>query len=128
MSEHMKKLHTSNNIEVVVHDKKDMKFIIPRSSAREILALLKPFQVSKNKKDLVHARQVFSDLYEQHGKIGATIRGCRVRDGMTQVELAKKLNIHQAHISQMEHGKRIVGKKMAQKLAVIFKTDYRLFL
>lgn len=68
------------------------------------------------------------NLPEKYGKVGLTIRGLRIRDGLTQKELTKKLNIYQTHISQIEHGRRIVGKNLAQKLAKIFRTDYRLFL
>ena len=47
---------------------------------------------------------------------------------MTQVELAKKLNITQGDLSKMEHGKRPIGKKMAKKLSVILNIGYRVFL
>lgn len=68
------------------------------------------------------------DLDEKHGSVGAIIRGLRVRDELTQADLACKLRIHQTHVSEMENKKRVIGKKMAQKLAKIFNTDYRLFL
>lgn len=38
------------------------------------------------------------------------------------------LLIAQTNISQMELGKRTIGKNLAKKLAAFFKTDYRLFL
>ena len=72
--------------------------------------------------------EAFADLYEKYSKIGTTLRGCRFRDGLTQKQLAEKLGIHQVHVSQMENGKRVIGKKMAQKLAKLFQTNYRLFL
>jgi ribosome-binding protein aMBF1 (putative translation factor) len=78
--------------------------------------------------ELIPADEVFKNLHQKYGKVGTTIRGFRSRDGMTQVELAKKLNIRQSHVSQMEHGKRVIGKKMAQKLAKLFNTHYQLFL
>jgi plasmid maintenance system antidote protein VapI len=36
--------------------------------------------------------------------------------------------IPQRHISEMERGKRPIGKETAKKLAVALKTDYRVFL
>ena len=128
MSGRTRKLHTNNLIEVIIHDEADMKFAIPRSEAPKILKMLKPFQVDEDDNELVSADKVFADLDKKYGKVGVTIRGLRHRDGMTQVELAKKLDIKQSHVSQMEHGKRVIGKKMAQKLAKIFNTNYRLFL
>lgn len=56
------------------------------------------------------------------------LRGSRYKEGMTQVELARKLKISQHHVSEMEHAKRPIGKKMAAKLAAVLKCDYRLFL
>jgi len=56
------------------------------------------------------------------------LTGMRAREGLTQVELGKILNIKQGNISQMEKGKRPIGKNLAKRLAEIFKTEYRLFL
>ena len=78
--------------------------------------------------ELIPASEVFKDLDEKHGSVGATIRGLRARDALSQAELARKLRIHQTHVSEMKNKKRVIGKKMAQKLAKIFNTDYRLFL
>jgi DNA-binding XRE family transcriptional regulator len=129
MLERTKKPPTEKFIEVIIHDKSNTKFLLPRKSAQDLLAFLKPFQVLDNDNDeLIPADEVFKKLHQLYGKAGATIRGFRVRDGMTQIELAKKLKIRQSHVSQMEHGKRVIGKKMAQKLAKLFGTHYQLFL
>lgn len=128
MSERMKKPPINNLIEVTIHDKLNTKFLLPRKSALELFDLLKPFQIFKDDAELIPADEVFKSLHQKYGKVGTTIRGFRSRDGMTQAELAKKLNIRQSHISQMEHGKRVIGKKLAQKLAKLFNTHYQLFL
>jgi len=36
--------------------------------------------------------------------------------------------IPQRHISEMEHGKRAIGKERAKKLTVVLKIDYHVFL
>lgn len=74
------------------------------------------------------ADEVFKSLDKKYGKVGVTVRGLRMRDGLTQKELAHKLNVYRVHISQIEHGKRVVGKNLAQKLAEVFNTNYLLFL
>jgi len=56
------------------------------------------------------------------------LRGLRYREDLTQAELGEKLNIPQTNISQMELGKRSIGKKLAMKLAKVFGTDYHFFL
>ena len=104
------------------------KFIIPRSALFKLLNFLQSLQFRDVNNEVISADEVFKNLDKKHGKTGITIRGLRIRDGLTQKELAHKLNIHQTHISQIENGKRIVGKNLAQKLAKVFRTDYRLFL
>jgi ribosome-binding protein aMBF1 (putative translation factor) len=65
---------------------------------------------------------------EKYTEIGAMVRAGRFKAGLTQRELAKKLDILPHHVSEMEHGKRPVSKKMAQKLGKLFDLDYRIFL
>ena len=55
------------------------------------------------------------------------LRGSRNKANLTQKQLAGLLNISQHHISEMENGKRSIGKGMAKRLATIFKMDYRIF-
>jgi DNA-binding XRE family transcriptional regulator len=66
------------------------------------------------------------DFSENHP--GVVLRGLRYRDGLKQSELAEKIGINQSHISEMENGKRPIGKTTARKLAKVFKTSYKLFL
>jgi transcriptional regulator with XRE-family HTH domain len=56
------------------------------------------------------------------------LRGCRYKKGITQLELAKALRVNQHHISEMENGKRPIGREMAKRLAEFFETNYRVFL
>jgi ribosome-binding protein aMBF1 (putative translation factor) len=65
---------------------------------------------------------------EKYTEVGAMVRAGRFKAGLTQKELADKLEILPHHVSEMEHGKRSVSKKMAQKLGKIFNLDYRVFL
>jgi ribosome-binding protein aMBF1 (putative translation factor) len=121
----MKNHHIEDTIKVIV-DGKIKKFIIPHCETPHVLSFIK--YVQERNEESVPADEVFKHLDQKYGKVGATIRGCRARDEMTQVELARRLGIHQSHLSAMEHGKRTVGKAMARKLAKIFNTGYRLFL
>ena len=127
MSALMRKHHTEDLIEVTVHDSSNIKFIIPRNASEKLLSFLEALQ-SDDESNLIPADEVFKNIDKKYGKVGVTIRGFRVRDKLTQKDLAKKLNIHQTHISQIENGKRVIGKKLAQKLAKVFHTNYRLFL
>ena len=56
------------------------------------------------------------------------LRESRKREALTQKELARLVGVNQTHISEMEHGKRPIGKDMAKRLAKILKINYRVFL
>ncbi len=73
-------------------------------------------------------REVFKDEIEKYSEAGLMLRGSRYKAEMTQKEVADALGISQNHISEMENGKRTIGKVMALRLAKLFKTDYRKFL
>jgi hypothetical protein len=50
------------------------------------------------------------------------------RRSLPQVQLSEMSGIPRRHISEMEHGKRPIGKETARKLAKALKCDYRVFL
>lgn len=56
------------------------------------------------------------------------LKGMCNRKGVTQVQFAKMSGISLWHISQMENGKRSIGKKSALKLAAALNADVRAFL
>jgi ribosome-binding protein aMBF1 (putative translation factor) len=88
----------------------------------------KSISISSNETDLINWQSAFGDLVEKFSETGAALRGFRLREGWTQTELAAMIDINQANLSKMEHGKRSISKAMAKKLATLFKTDYRIFL
>jgi DNA-binding XRE family transcriptional regulator len=59
---------------------------------------------------------------------GSYLAGARHREGLTQRQLAEKTGIPQRHISEMETGKRSIGKENARRLAAALNVDYRAFL
>jgi ribosome-binding protein aMBF1 (putative translation factor) len=59
---------------------------------------------------------------------GVCIRGARGKEGLTQKQLSALTGIAQHHISEMENGKRPIGKETARKLAAVLNVDYRIFL
>ena len=56
------------------------------------------------------------------------LRAYRTREGFTQKQLADLTGIPQHHISEMENGKRSIGKERAKKLADALHCDYRQLL
>ena len=57
-----------------------------------------------------------------------TLAGYRYREDLTQQQLAELTGINRRHISEMEHGKRPIGKENAKKLAKALHCDYRQLL
>lgn len=88
----------------------------------------KEVHVSSQETNLIDWQSAFSGLVEKFSETGVTLRGFRLREGWTQTELAEKIDVNQANLSKMEHGKRPIGKQMAKRLASLFGTDYRIFL
>ena len=59
---------------------------------------------------------------------GVALAGARGKEGLTQKQLSEKTGIPQRHISEMENGKRAIGKKNAKLFAEALNIDYRIFL
>ncbi len=71
--------------------------------------------------------EVFPEYLEKERQI--PLRAYRTREGLTQKQLAELTGIPQHHLSEMENGKRVIGKERARKLsAALHVSDYRLFL
>lgn len=70
--------------------------------------------------------EVFPELEEN--RAGVSLRGLRYREDLSQARLAELTGIPQRHISEMENGKRPIGKENARKLAEALNADYRVFL
>lgn len=56
---------------------------------------------------------------------GVRLKVYRLREELTQQQLAKKSGISQANISAMEKGTRAIGLNVAKKLSKILKCDYK---
>lgn len=77
------------------------------------------------KSDSIPWREVAS---ERGGVPSSILRGARGKAAYTQSQLAELTGIPQRHISEMERGKRPIGKETARKLSTALNVDYRVFL
>ncbi|MDM8536062.1 helix-turn-helix transcriptional regulator [Desulfobacterales bacterium HSG17] len=77
----------------------------------------------EEQRDSIDLNELFPDLHS-----GSAIKGLRYREGLTQEQLARKINVKRHHISEMENGKRAIGKEMAKRLSNALETDYKVFL
>lgn len=123
MSEAVKKLHTSS-VEIII-GRRPLLFLVPREKAKSVAELLSDY---KKEDEKIDATEVFPVLKDEKQRPGAMLHGARLKENMTQEQLAKKLGITQANLSKMENGTRAIGKKMALRFSKVLNVDYRLFL
>lgn len=72
-------------------------------------------------------REAFPELTDEQLP-GISLKGARVKEGITQEQLAEMTGIRQHHISEMENHKRPIGKKNALKFAKALSINYKVFL
>ena len=79
--------------------------------------------VAEEEEQTVSLEEVFPNLHP-----GSAIRGLRYREELSQAQLAEMIGVKRHHISEMERGKRPIGKDMAKRLAKALHSDYKVFL
>lgn len=99
----------------------------PASKRADVVKVLADLGYSvRDEEDAIPWREV-SDVPDKD--MPATmLRGARYREDMTQVRLAEATGIPRRHLSEMENGKRPIGKQNARKLAEVLNVDPRRFL
>lgn len=102
-------------------------FKVPKETAKAVLVLLKGNR-DANENITADKSDIIKLLDAKFTSAGAILQGARIKEGLSQVELAEKLKVSQTNLSKMELGKRPIGKAMAKRIAVILKVDFRVFL
>ena len=102
-------------------------FLVSEAKAQAIETLLNDGP-SEPGDDLIDIGEVLPNLNNPEKLPAINFRGIRAKTGLTQKELAERLDITQAEISKIESGKRAIGKALAKKIQKEFKIDYRRFL
>jgi DNA-binding XRE family transcriptional regulator len=108
-------------------DKVILRFEGPKRKKREAVSALKAlgFDTIENSTS-VPWRDAFPEFVANEP--GTCLAGARNKKGFTQVALSELTGIPRRHISEMENGKRPIGKMTANKLAEVLDVDYRVFL
>lgn len=119
MSERMKVLTTGGYADICVR--------VPESHAGHVKALLESLLALLPEEDsedrLYSIQEVFPGM-----QVGDVLRGARYREALTQAQLAALVGVKSSHISEMERGKRPIGKEMAKRLARALNTSYKVFI
>lgn len=118
MLDHTKKPHT----------KVTLLFEGPSEKQNEAIEALKKlgFYSASNNPPPIPWREAFKEF--EGNEPGTNLAGGRHKEGLTQVQLSELTGIPQRHISEMERGKRPIGKRNARLFAKALKVDYRMFL
>jgi DNA-binding XRE family transcriptional regulator len=117
MQEHTKK-HPTETVE--------LRFIGPIVNMARAIENLKPLGFVDTS-DSVPWREAYPE-YTDADLPGVCLRGSRYREGLTQKQLAELIGLPQRHISEMENGKRPIGKEMAKRLGKALNIGYKVFL
>jgi DNA-binding XRE family transcriptional regulator len=104
----------------------ELKFIGPLMNMEKAIKTLKPLGFV-DASDSVPWRDAYPE-YSEAQLIGKALIGARSREGLTQTQLAELTGIPQRHISEMENGKRPIGKEMAKRLGKVLNIGYKTFL
>ena len=119
------KMQTTNEIvEINLSGIPSEKAELVKEAIEKILNLAGISLYNKADDDRVYSmEEVFPNFHT-----GNALRGLRFREELTQKQLSEMIGAKPNHISEMENGKRPIGKGMAKRLAKALKTDYRIFL
>ncbi len=79
-------------------------------------------------KEMKAARILLTEVFPEGIRPMDVLKGARYREGLTQAQLAAKVGVKATNISEMERGKRPIGKEMAKRLAKVLNTQYQVFL
>ena len=90
---------------------------------REYSKLYRPKKIAiAETDDLIPADIVLPD-----NTPGKRLRGLRYRDNSHQVDIANYLNVHRAHVNDIENDKCKISDKHARKLAKLFNIGVEVF-
>jgi DNA-binding XRE family transcriptional regulator len=118
MSALTKKHPTENKINISWHGN---HYAVP-------LDVMERYKVEASSDSYESIDDLFGDLTEKSSEPGVLLRGLRYREGLSQIEFSKLINISQTNLSAMENGRRPIGRELAKRIAGAFNIDYRILL
>ncbi|MFH2046072.1 MAG: helix-turn-helix transcriptional regulator [Pseudomonadota bacterium] len=116
MLEHTKKRRTKSIV---------LTFSGPVSEKDKAVKLMKSIGY-KDASDTIPWRDAFPEFKDNSP--GVALSGARHKEGLTQGQLSELTGIPQRHISEMENGKRVIGRKNARLFGDALKIDYRVLM
>ncbi len=118
--------HSRDRMGKIYFNFQNKSYAIPRRVAEKYVVA--PASVRSKNQLPVPSEKVFAEIENKFTKAGVLLKGLRGREGLTQVQFAQKIHVTQANLSNMENGRRPIGKQIAKRIEKIFKVNYRYFL
>ncbi len=106
-------------------------YLVSPKIVAEVEALLREARVkavADESQAWVSAEALFPEMFDPVMGPAHYLKGMRARAGMTQAALAAALGMRQSHLSEMERGKRPIGKMAAKKFASVLQANWKSFL
>ena len=113
-------------IRVIVCGKYHENYAVPADKLKGFRILLNDYRDEDD--ETVSVAEALKETFPETDSSVVHLRGFRLRDNLTQTQLAKKIGTTQSAIASMESGRRAIGKVIAKKLAKVFDTTYKAFL
>lgn len=104
-----------------------LRLRLSRANAEKVKNFVATIE-SESESDSISYEAFFAKHFPGKSEQEITLAGFRQRENLTQQQLADLTGINRRHISEMEHGKRPIGKETAKKLASVLHCDYRVLL
>jgi DNA-binding XRE family transcriptional regulator len=111
------------------HTKKppiELRFIGPQENRKKAINALQSLGFA-DVSESIPVDELFEGLKEDSFP-GVALLGARTKEGITQKQLSALTGIPQGHISEIENGKRSIGKKRAKVLGKALNVGYKVFL
>jgi ribosome-binding protein aMBF1 (putative translation factor) len=127
-------LHKSFDIksQIVEHTKKthiNLLFYGPKDRKNLAVKLLQAIEFELIDAGDHHAIPSDNVLAEFSDNVpGVCLKAAREKEKLTQKQLSERVGIPQRHISEMETGKRTIGKKNAKAFSKALNVGYKFFL
>ncbi len=101
-------------------------FLVSKGTAALIVSLIEQYEATDG--ETKPWRESMKVLIGKYTEAGAALKGARLKEGLSQSELARRLGIPPSNICEMENGKRPIGKNMSHRLSELLNIGYKVFL
>jgi DNA-binding XRE family transcriptional regulator len=111
----------------ITEGKRHRLYLVPKGAAHAVATLLDGFDEA-DEEGSIDARELYPELNDPAKRAAIAFHGTRLRLGLTQQQMAKKLGLSQSDVSKIEKGEREISRKLAMRIGKTFAIDYKRFL